>query len=99
MLLDVDGYIETAKQGYDVSVADKRKIDQVVSELDKYHVVVGALQETKWFGCEVYKVGESMVLTAGQEVPTEGVVREVRVLQCIIMLSGEAASVWKAGGG
>ena len=26
-----------------------RKIGQVVGELDKYRVVVAALQETKWF--------------------------------------------------
>ena len=32
--VNVDGCIETARQGRDVSVADERKIDQVVSELD-----------------------------------------------------------------
>ena len=39
---------------------DERKIDQVVGELDKYRVVVTALQETKWL---VYKVGDSVALT------------------------------------
>ena len=33
---------------------EDRKVDQVVCELSRYEVVVGALQETKWFGCEVY---------------------------------------------
>ena len=46
--------VETAKQNSDVSVVDERKSDQVVSELDRYRVVVGALQETRWFGCETY---------------------------------------------
>ena len=63
-LVDVEGSIETARQNCDANVVDERKIDQVVSELDKYQVVVGALQETKWFGSEVYRVGDSVVLTA-----------------------------------
>ena len=57
-LLDVEGSIATARRRCDVSVVDERKIDQVVSELVKYRVVVAGLQETKWFGNEVYKVGE-----------------------------------------
>ena len=42
--------VGTARQGSEageVSVVDERKIDQVVGELDRYKVVVGALQETK----------------------------------------------------
>ena len=35
----MDGSIKTAIQGSDVSVADERKIDQVVSELDRSQVV------------------------------------------------------------
>lgn len=75
-LLDVDGSIETAKRSGDVSVTDERKIDQVVSELDRYDIVVGALQETKWFGSEVYRVGGSVVLTAGRDVPGGNEVRQ-----------------------
>ena len=29
-----------------------------------YVVVVGALQETKWFGSEVYEVNDSVILTS-----------------------------------
>ena len=70
--MDVDGSIETARRGCDVSVVDERKIDQVVSELDRYRVVVAGLQETKWFGSEVYNVGESVILSSGKDVPREG---------------------------
>ena len=57
--------METAKQGYDTGlVADERKFDQVVDELNRYRVSVAALQETKWFGDEMYKVGDSIVLTS-----------------------------------
>ncbi len=75
-LLDVDGSIETARQGHETSVVDERKIDQVVGELGRYKVVVAALQETKWFGSEVYRVGDSIVLTAGREVPSGRGVRQ-----------------------
>ena len=33
-------------------------MDQVVHELGRYDVVVGTLQETKWFGSEAYEVYE-----------------------------------------
>ena len=51
----MDGSIETARK---TSVVDERKIDQVVGELDKYKVVVAALQESN-----VYRVGDSVVLS------------------------------------
>ena len=41
-------------------------------ELAKYDVLVGALQETEWFGNEVYEVDRSVVLTAGSATPTQG---------------------------
>ena len=41
-LLDVDGPIETARQGRDVDAVDERKIDQVVAEMEKYRVDVVA---------------------------------------------------------
>ena len=50
--LDTDGGIETARKGVDdAEVVDKRKVDQVVGELNRwYKVDVAALQETKRFG-------------------------------------------------
>ena len=95
-LLDVDGSIETARQGCDVSVADERKIDQVVSELDRYQVVVGALQETKWFGSEEYRVGHTVVLTSGREVPGKGEVRQRSEGVAIVQSGGTVGSQWKA---
>ena len=77
-------------------MADERKVDQGVSKLERYHVVVDALQETKWFGCEVYRVGESVVLSAGREVPEMGI--RQRGEGVAIVLSGEAAMAWRAGG-
>ena len=33
---------------------------------------VTALQETKWFGSEVYRLTGSVVLTSGREKPAQG---------------------------
>ena len=51
---------------------EDRKVGLVVGELARYDVVIGALQETKWFACETYKVSDSMVLTSGRRTPGEG---------------------------
>ena len=40
-----------------------------VAVLEKYEVVVTALQKTKWFGNNVYSVGRSLVLTSGRPSP------------------------------
>ena len=55
-----------------MSVVDERKVDQVLSELDRYGVVVAGLQETKWFGSKIYKVGKCVILSSGRDVPKEG---------------------------
>ena len=50
-----------------------RKIDQIVFELTRYDVSVGALQETKWFGDAVYEVNGGVLLAAGRPTPADGV--------------------------
>lgn len=42
--------------------AEDRRIDQVVGKLQRYGVVMAALQETKWFGNGIYKVDWSVML-------------------------------------
>ena len=96
-LRDVEGPIETARQGDDMQVVDERKIDQVVDELGRYKTDIAALQETKWFGEGVYRVGGSVVLAAGRPVPRAGAVRQ-RGEGIAIVLSGLAVGAWKAGG-
>ena len=65
-LVDAEGSVNTARQGRDVCHAEDRRVDLVVRELKRYDVKVAALQETLWFGSAVYRVGESVVLAAGQ---------------------------------
>ena len=57
------GSVETAGQTNDLHVVtDERKIiiyvDLVVSELGRCKIEVAALQETKWFAADVYRMGE-----------------------------------------
>ena len=58
---------------------------------------MAALQETKWFGEAVYKVGESIVLAAGRPTPPVGEPRQ-RGEGVAFTLSGPAVKAWKAGG-
>ena len=55
-LLDVNGPIETMREGNDLVVVDEWNVDQVEAELEKYNVDVAGLQEVKWFECGVYMV-------------------------------------------
>ena len=69
-MVDTEGPIEVASQS--AERGEDRKVDQVVCELAKYGVVVGALQETKWFGSEIYEVNDSVILTSGRSTPARG---------------------------
>lgn len=60
-MVDTEGSRQVASQG---QRGEDRKIDLIVSELERYSVVVAALQETKWFGNEVYQINGSVVLTS-----------------------------------
>ena len=89
--------METARQGPDTRSCDERKIDQVVSELNRYNVKIASLQETRWFGNDVYDVDGSLVLTAGRPVPDAGRVRQ-RGEGVAIVHADEAANAWRTGG-
>ena len=96
-VLDVEGSVETARQGREVSYSEDRKIDRVVGEMQRYKVYIGALQETKWFGSKSYKVGDSIVLTSGRPTPQPGQSGQ-RGEGVALVLSGPALDAWKAGG-
>ena len=97
--MDNEGSIDTARvaSSHEGSESEDRRIDLIVRELDRYNIKVAALQETKWFGRNVYVVGESVVLTAGRKTPQRNESRQ-RGEEVAIVLSKEAATVWRAGG-
>ncbi len=75
----------------------ERWIRCYVNRMDRYGVVVAGLQETKWFGSKIYKVGKSIILSSGWDIPKEGGSRQWGEGVAIVM-SGPAVNAWKAGG-
>ena len=96
-MVDTVGTIEVASQRADGRRGEERKVDQIVCELERYGVVVGALQETRWFGSEVYKVNGSVLLTAGRMTPAPGETVQ-RGEGVALVLRGVALDAWKRGG-
>ena len=64
-LVDNEGSVETARISSKVAELEDRRIDLVLRELDRYDIKIAALQETKWFGRNIYGVDKSVVLSAG----------------------------------
>ena len=76
---------------------ESRKVDQIVHVLGQYNIKIAALQETKWFGSDVYQVLGAVVLTAGRSVPPldEPVRRGEGVA---FVLLNDAITSWQAAG-
>ncbi len=94
-MVDTEGPVEVASQG--TERGEERKVNLVVRELSRYDVAVGALQETRWFSCGTYEVGDSMVLTSGRSTPREGQTVQ-RGEGVALVLRGPALAAWKLGG-
>ena len=94
-LLDSEGSVGTARQGRDAGQAEDHRVNLVVCELKRYNMTVVTLQETLFFGNEVYNVGDSVVLTAERPPPALG--ESVKSGEGVaIVLLGPAA--WRAAG-
>ena len=50
-MVDTDGPVEVASQS---GRRESRKVDQIVHVLGQYNIKIAALQESKWFGSNVY---------------------------------------------
>ncbi len=96
-MVDTEGSVEVASQWADGQRGEERKVDQIVCELERYNVVMGALQETKWFGCEVCEVSDSVVLTSGRAAPAKGEPVQRREGVALV-LRDIAMDAWKKGG-
>ena len=94
-MVDTDRPIEIASES--AGRGEARMVDQVVHELGRYGVVVGALQETKWFGREVYDVNDSVVLTSGRSTPAQGETIQ-RGGGVALVLRGLGLVAWRRGG-
>ena len=74
-----------------------RKLDLVVRELKRYRVSVAGIQESKWFGSDVWNVGEYIFLHSGRPLPnaSESAARNEGVG---IVLDKMATEAWKSAG-
>ena len=80
-----------------LSRKDDRRIDIVVDELHRLRIEVAGLQETLWFGRDIFSVADSMVLTSGKKLPgPDGEFR--RGGGVAIVLRGRALSAWRSVG-
>eukprot|EP00117_Sycon_ciliatum_P000293 scpid101516/ scgid6415/ len=76
---------------------DDRRIDVVVGKLKRLDIEVAGLQETRWFGEEVYSVGDSAVLSSGRRLPS-GDGSFLRGEGIAVVLRGRALRAWRDGG-
>jgi len=76
----------------------ERKVDLLVSELKNYNISIAGIQETKWFGSDIWPIGEWTFLHSGHELPvdSDNIVRRNGVG---ILLNGRATAAWRAAGG
>ena len=95
-MVDTEGPVEVSSQTSNNQRGETRKVDQIVFELTRYGVSVGALQETKWFGDAVYEMNGSVLLTAGRPTPVDGVPIQ-RGEGVALVLLGSALVAWRRG--
>ena len=70
-MVDTEGTAAIAGRRQDGQRGEERKVDLIVRETKRYNVNVVGLQETKWFGCDVYDVAGSVVLASGRPLPDQ----------------------------
>ena len=63
--------------------------------MKRLKIEVAGLQETRWFGKDVYTVGDSAAFASGRSLPTSGDFRREGVA---IVPRGRALAAWNAGG-
>ena len=68
-MVNTEGPVEIASSRGDRR--EDRKVDLIVQEMRRYNVKVTALQKTKWFWSEVYRVTGSVALTSGRKKPAQ----------------------------
>ena len=80
----------------DHSMVD-RKLDLVVRELKRYGISIAGIQETKWFGSDVWPADEYTFLHSGRPLPS-GQEKAARNEGVGIALDKKATAAWKNAG-
>ena len=68
-----------------------------MKELKRYHVGVAGIQETKWFGSDVWEIDGCTLLHSGRRLPDDGE-PAVRGEGVGIVLDPRAAAAWRESG-
>ena len=85
-----------------LTVLIRRKLDFLVKELRKFDVVVAGIQETKWFGQDVWNVNEYTLLHLGCNLPDDGepLIRNegvgIVLDQCVTAALKNVGECWEA---
>jgi hypothetical protein len=75
-----------------------RKLDLLIRELKRYKVSVAAIQETKWFGQDVWNAEGYTFLHSGRPLPTSEDDHAMRNEGVGIALDERATIAWRAAG-
>ena len=74
-----------------------RKLDFLVKELKRLGVAIAGIQETKWFGKDVWNANGFTLLHSGRPMPDESE-PQVRNEGVGIVLNERATAAWKDAG-
>ena len=75
----------------------ERKLDLLFNELKHYSISIAGIQETKWFGSDIWPIGEWTFLHSGHVLPVDSDAA-VRRNGVGILLDGRATAAWRAAG-
>ena len=75
----------------------ERKLDLLVKELARYRISIAGIQETKWFGSDIWPAGEWTFLHSGRILPADDDIT-IRREGVGILLDGRATAAWRAAG-
>ena len=75
----------------------ERKLDLLVNELKHYSISIADIQETKWFGSNIWPIDEWTFLHSGHVLPVDSDAA-VRQNGVGILLDGRATAAWQAAG-
>ena len=100
-MVENSGDIRICQQRCPVDSGDSvdRKLDLLVGELECYKIAVAGIQETKWFGTDVWPaIGGYTLLHSGRPIPSDDADGFVRREGVGILMNKRATAAWRAAG-
>ena len=82
---------------FSVWITVERKVDLLVTELKNYNISIVGIQETKWFGSDIWPIGEWTCSHSGHDLPVDSDAA-VRQNGVGILLDSRATAAWRVTG-